>query len=66
MPAAPDPDPGLREALLRLPERDRELLLLVAWEGLGVAEAGAVLGLSTATARKRYSRLRQRTRAELA
>ncbi|MFT4231283.1 MAG: sigma-70 family RNA polymerase sigma factor [Leucobacter sp.] len=64
-PAPPDPDPELRAAIARLPERDRELLLLVAWEGLGVAEAGAILGLSAAASRKRYSRLRERLRVEL-
>jgi RNA polymerase sigma-70 factor (ECF subfamily) len=62
---SPDPDPDLRIALAKLPERDRELLLLVAWEGFGVAEAGAVLGLSPGAARKRYSRIRSGLRAEL-
>lgn len=64
-PPSHDPHPELGVALSRLPDRDRELLLLVAWEGLGVAEAGAVLGLSPGAARKRYSRLRQRLRSEL-
>ena len=41
----------LRSALTALPERDRELLLLVAWEGLTPAEAAAVLGIGKVAAR---------------
>jgi RNA polymerase sigma-70 factor, ECF subfamily len=52
-------------ALSSLPERDRELVCLIAWEGLGVAEAGAVLGLRPDAARARYSRARRRLRAHL-
>jgi RNA polymerase sigma-70 factor, ECF subfamily len=58
-------DDELREALAELPERDRELVLLVAWEGFGVAEAGAVLGLRADAARQRYSRARSRLRDRL-
>lgn len=61
----PEAHPELRRALSALPERDRELLLLVAWEGFGVAEAGQVLGYRAAAARKRYSRVRAALRAEL-
>lgn len=66
--AVPPPsiaDDRLVRALARLHEKDRELLLLVAWEGFGVAEAGALLGLRAESARKRYSRVRARLRAEL-
>lgn len=64
--AAPaDADLELRAALAALAERDRELVLLVAWEGFGVAEAGAVLGLRPDAARARYSRARARLRAAL-
>lgn len=52
-------------ALSSLPERDRELVCLIVWEGLGVAEAGAVLGLRPDAARARYSRARRRLRANL-
>lgn len=63
---APEPlDPDLRTALATLPEHDRELVLLVAWEGFGVAEAGAVLGLRPDASRARYSRARARLRAAL-
>jgi RNA polymerase sigma-70 factor (ECF subfamily) len=60
-----DSDPALAEALTRLTPRDRELILLVAWEGFGVAEAGAVLGLKADAARARYSRARARLRTAL-
>jgi RNA polymerase sigma-70 factor, ECF subfamily len=63
--APPPVDEGLREALAELPERDRELVLLVAWEGFGVAEAGTVLGLKPDAARQRWSRTRARLRDRL-
>ncbi|MFT4284461.1 MAG: sigma-70 family RNA polymerase sigma factor [Protaetiibacter sp.] len=59
------PDMDLRAALSQLPAADRELVLLVAWEGLGVAEAGRVLGLRPSAARARYSRARGRLRGLL-
>jgi RNA polymerase sigma factor (sigma-70 family) len=55
----------VREALLRLSEDDRELVTLIAWEGLTPAEAATVLGLSAGTARVRLHRARTRLRAEL-
>ena len=58
-------DIELDSALAALAERDRELVLLVAWEGFGVAEAGAVLGLKPDAARARYSRARARLRTVL-
>lgn len=58
----PPVDDGLEDALAQLSESDRELVLLVAWEGFGVAEAGAVLGLKPEAARARYSRARARLR----
>ncbi|QIM16403.1 sigma-70 family RNA polymerase sigma factor [Leucobacter insecticola] len=64
-PADQDPHPELMSALSRLSEPDRELLLLVAWEGLSVAEAGSILHLKPAAARQRYSRTRARLRTEL-
>jgi RNA polymerase sigma factor (sigma-70 family) len=58
-------DRGLADALGRLSFGDQELLLMVAWEGFGIAEAGAILGLRPEAARKRYSRIRLRLRSEL-
>jgi len=45
-PAATGLDPELHRALSALRSVDRELLALVAWEGLTPAQAGAVLGMS--------------------
>jgi RNA polymerase sigma factor (sigma-70 family) len=57
---------SITEAMARLPEADREILRLVAWEGQTDARAlGLVLGLSPGTARSRVHRARRRLRAEL-
>ncbi len=50
----------LRAALNVLSPRDRELLLLVAWEGLTPAEAAEVLGIGKVAARSRLHRARRR------
>ncbi len=50
----------LRSALNVLSERDRELLLLVAWEGLTPGEAAEVLGIGKVAARSRLHRARRR------
>jgi RNA polymerase sigma-70 factor (ECF subfamily) len=50
----------VRQALAELPERDRELLMLVAWEGLGPARAAAAAGCSRATFAVRLHRARKR------
>ena len=62
-PVAPDldmPDRGLRTALEALPDRDREALLLIGWEGLSPVEAAAVMGVSGVTMRVRLHRARRR------
>jgi len=46
----------LRLALGRLPDTDRELLLLRNFEGLSYSEIGYILGVEPATARKRHGR----------
>lgn len=64
----PVPSPAAEEALdalATLPERDQELIRLIVWDGFGVGEAGAVLGMKEATARSRYARAKARLRAEL-
>jgi RNA polymerase sigma-70 factor (ECF subfamily) len=53
-------------ALSRLRPDDRELLMLVAWEGLSPAAAAASLGVSVATFSVRLHRARQRLQSELA
>ena len=53
----------VRNALLRIGPRDREVLLLAEWEGLSPAEIAALLGCLTVTARGRLHRARRRFRA---
>ena len=50
----------LRAALGVLSPSERELLLLVAWEGLTPTEAAQALGISQGAARIRLHRARQR------
>jgi RNA polymerase sigma-70 factor, ECF subfamily len=64
------PDRGeLREELSRalasLSDVDRELVLLVAWEGVSLEQSAVILGIKPATARARYSRARAKLRAAL-
>jgi RNA polymerase sigma-70 factor (ECF subfamily) len=49
-------------AMSELGEEDRELLLLVSWEGLSPGEAARVLGVSSLAARSRLHRARRRLR----
>ncbi|MFN8122993.1 MAG: sigma-70 family RNA polymerase sigma factor [Thermoleophilia bacterium] len=53
-------DPELAAALRELSHTDRELLLLIAWEQLSVAEAARVVGVTAVAARVRLHRLRRR------
>jgi RNA polymerase sigma-70 factor, ECF subfamily len=55
-----------RTALGRLRPDDRELLMLIAWEGLSPTDAAASLGISIATFSVRLHRARQRLESELA
>ena len=59
-PAVDSTGAALREALEQLRESDREILLLIAWEGLSPTQAGAVLGIKAATVRVRLHRARRR------
>jgi RNA polymerase sigma-70 factor (ECF subfamily) len=52
--------------LAALSDDDRELLMLVAWDGLGPAQLGAALGCSPAAASIRLHRARARLRQKLA
>ncbi|RBY97777.1 RNA polymerase subunit sigma-24 [Blastococcus sp. TF02-8] len=56
----------VRAALQQMSEEDRELLTLIAWEGLTPAQAAAALDLTPGTARVRLHRARGRLRAALA
>jgi RNA polymerase sigma-70 factor (ECF subfamily) len=61
----PDGREPVRQALAALSERDREVLLLVAWEGLTPARAARVLGIGTNTCAARLYRARRRFRRAL-
>ncbi len=53
-------DERVSKALAALSEPDRELLLLIAWEGLGQAEVAEALGVRRGTIAVRLHRARQR------
>lgn len=59
-------DGALAAAFNALGERDREVLRLVAWEGLSLADAAAVLGCSAVACRVRYHRAKSRLASRLA
>jgi len=52
-------------ALTALSPRDQELVTLIVWEGLSIAEAAIVIGVRADAARARYSRARRYLRARL-
>jgi RNA polymerase sigma-70 factor (ECF subfamily) len=52
-------------AMAELSDEDRELLLLVSWEGLTPGQAAQVLGISALAARSRLHRARRRLRVLL-
>ncbi|WP_327358560.1 RNA polymerase sigma factor [Streptomyces sp. NBC_01304] len=54
--------PALRAVLGELPDAERELLLLIAWEQLSPTEAAAVVGIPPGTARSRLHRARTKLR----
>jgi RNA polymerase sigma-70 factor (ECF subfamily) len=60
----PDPEPVgdtvLAAAFAALSERDREVLRLVAWEGLSLSQAALALGCSALACRVRYHRAKAR------
>jgi len=59
-------DASLAQALGELSDRDRELLLLIAWEDLGPAQAAKVLGCSRNALAVRLHRARKRLADALA
>lgn len=58
-------DAGIADALMRLSEKDREAITLVAWEGLTPAEAALVVGISPVAFRVRLHRAKRRLRQRL-
>jgi RNA polymerase sigma factor (sigma-70 family) len=67
--AAPAPeiagDAVLAQAFAALPENDREVLRLVAWEQLALRDAARALGCSYPACRVRFHRARRRLAQEL-
>ena len=55
----------LAGALAGLARRDRDVLLLIAWEGLAYEEVAAALEIPVGTVRSRLNRARRKVRAEL-
>ena len=53
-------DPRLAQALGCLPERDREALILIAWDGLDHRTAAQAMGCSTGSLTVRLHRARRR------
>jgi RNA polymerase sigma-70 factor, ECF subfamily len=66
--AAPSPvgDGVLAKAFNALSESDREVLRLIAWEGLSLTDAATVLGCSGVACRVRYHRAKSRLASRLA
>jgi RNA polymerase sigma factor (sigma-70 family) len=58
--------PALAAALAALSRKERDVLLLHAWEDLGYAEIATALGISPGTVKSRLHRARQRVRQSLA
>lgn len=65
--AAPAADTGveIRDAIDRLDSDHAELIRLVHWDGLSVAEAAEVLQIPASTARGRYQKAKEGLRASL-
>lgn len=61
----PDEDPQLEEALHSLPDADREVLRLWAWEQLPAREIAVVLGISANAASIRLHRATTRLRTAM-
>lgn len=55
----------LRQVLDTLTSDERDVLLLVAWDGLSPTESAAVLGITAEAARARLSRARRRAQSVL-
>lgn len=60
--AGPVPDAAettaVRDAVLRLHDAQRELVMLIHWEGFSILQAAEILGVNHSTARGRYAAAR--------
>lgn len=55
----------VRQAVMSLDERSRELVMLVHWDGFSIAEASRLLSINESTARTRHGRALQRLQRRL-
>jgi RNA polymerase sigma-70 factor (ECF subfamily) len=58
-------DSAVRDAVLRLNDVHRELVMLIHWDGFSITEAAELLGINASTARSRYAAARERLRQAL-
>lgn len=56
---------AVRDAVLRLHYAQRELVMLIHWDGMSIVEAAELLGLNDSTARGRYAAARTALREAL-
>lgn len=56
----------VRQAVIALPPKLREVVALVHWDGFTLTETATILGTSASTVRSRYSKARATLRQELA
>jgi len=56
----------VRGRIAALPEIDREILMLVYWDGFSLVEAAAILGMRDTSVRTRHARAKASLRASLA
>lgn len=64
-PQIPEVDEDLLAAIRRLPDKEREALMLVAWDGLDPKRAAQAAGCSGGALRVRLHRARSRLKKEL-
>ncbi len=56
---------AVRDAVLRLHDAQRELVMLIHWDGFTIVDAAEILGLNPSTARSRYAAARTTLREAL-
>lgn len=62
---SPDGAYAVRDAVLRLHRAQRELVMLIHWDGFTIVEAAEILDLNPSTARSRYAAARNILRETL-